>query len=112
MKFEAGKTYNTRGGEEAFIYCVDAPGACPIHGRIGATLYGWTEGGRILSVCSHPGDLIAHEPERISRKVWVNFYETDLHYIHFSKSEAERSENEKCVRLAIPCLLTEIVTSE
>lgn len=43
MKFEAGKTYKTRGGEEAFIYCVDAPGACPIHGRIGNDMIRWTE---------------------------------------------------------------------
>ena len=109
MKFEAGKTYKTRCGEDAFIYCVDAPGLMPIHGRIGATLYGWTEGGRILSVCSHPGDLIAPEPERISRMVWATVYENDHNRVHSSKENSELYATKDALRIAVPCLLTEIV---
>ncbi|HMD53823.1 MAG TPA: hypothetical protein VKJ65_04655 [Phycisphaerae bacterium] len=113
MKFEAGKTYKTRGGEEAFIYCVDAPGALPIHGRIGAALYSWTEGGNILSVCSHQDDLIAPEPERISRMVWVNIHKNNDSYYYFSQDEARScSGHPGSKRIAVPCLITEIVSPE
>lgn len=44
--FEAGKTYPTRDGREAFIYCTDAPGCRPIHGRIGGMAASWDKNGR------------------------------------------------------------------
>ena len=107
MKFEARKSYKTRGGEEAFIYCVDAPGAMPIHGRIGTVLYCWTEGGHILSIYSHNDDLIAPEPERMSRKVWVNIYSQDPYFCYETEQSA-KSASRGHIRIAVPCLLTEI----
>lgn len=108
MKFEAGKTYKTRSGEEAFIYCVDAPGALPIHGRIGNDMIRWTESGNMISTHKHPYDLIAPEPERMSRKVWVNMYIHGPYLCHETEQSAKRSASEEYIRIAVPCLLTEI----
>jgi hypothetical protein len=108
MKFEAGKTYKTRGGEEAFIYCVDAPGSLPVHGRIGSAIYCWTVGGNILPICSHKDDLIAPEPERISQTVWVSIYKNDPPSVDSTKENAERYATKNALRVAVPCLLTEI----
>ena len=109
MKFEAGKTYKTRGGEEAFIYCVDAPGACPIHGRIGNDMIRWTEFGNMISTHKHPYDLISPEPERISRKFYVNDY-GELGLIAHKTEEIARSSawGKRSKRTAIPCFLQEI----
>jgi hypothetical protein len=107
MKFEPNKTYKTRSGEEAFIYCVDAPGALPIHGRIGMALYSWTVGGNIISICSHKDDLIAPEPERISRIVYVNDYKGAGIIVHKTE-ESARSAWGRPARTAIPCRLEEI----
>jgi hypothetical protein len=108
MKFEAGKTYKTRGGEEAFIYCVDAPGACPIHGRIENDMVRWTESGNMIASHKHSYDLIAPESERISRKVWVSVYENDPPCVHSTKENAERYARKDALRIGVPCFLTEI----
>jgi len=110
MKFEPGKTYKTRCGEDALIYCVDAPGALPIHGRIGATLYCWTEGGHILSICSHKDDLIPPEPARISCIAYVNDYGKDGIVVHNAEESARMTGiYGKAARIAVPCRLEEIV---
>ena len=112
MKFEAGKTYKTRSGEEAFIYCVDAPGLTPIHGRICDTPYAWAESGNSVAVCSHRHDLIAPEPERISQTFWVNVNTPNKHVIYTTKQWAEYYAGNDTLRIAVPCLLTEIVSPE
>lgn len=48
--FEPGKIYKTRGGEDALIYCVDAPGEYPVHGRVGGYSKSWTLEGMILGL--------------------------------------------------------------
>ena len=112
MKFKAGKTYRTSGGEEAFIYCVDAPGALPIHGRIGTELFSWTESGLVVSAETHYLDLIAPEQERISQKVWVNIYKDSPLFCHLTERMAIKMVSSDCDRVAVPCLLTEIVSPE
>ena len=44
--FIAGQTYKTRDGREALIYCTDAPGDYPVHGRVGKCMRWWTLAGR------------------------------------------------------------------
>jgi len=39
------KKYKTRGGSEVVLYCTDAPGKQPVHGRVGKDVYAWTKGG-------------------------------------------------------------------
>jgi hypothetical protein len=108
MKFEAGKTYKTRGGEEAFIYCVDAPGACPIHGRIRNEMLRWTESGNMIASHKHSYDLIAPEPERISRIAYVNDYGKMGIVVHNTEESARSAACERPKRTAIPCRLEEI----
>lgn len=107
MKFEPNKTYKTRSGEEAFIYCVDAPGACPIHGRIGNDMIRWTESGNMISTHKHPYDLISPEPWRISRIVYVNDYKEGI-VSHNTEESARSAACGRPARTAVPCRLEEI----
>jgi len=108
MKFEAGKTYKTRGGKDAFIYAVDAPGDDPIHGRVGDTVRSWRNDGRYLQRCEDDYDLIPPEPPRISQTVWVNVHKDSL-IIYTSNSHANLTDPDFTIRHAVPCRLEEIV---
>ena len=47
---EAGKTYKTRGGEEAVIYATDGVGNHPIHGAISGRMHTWMLDGRYSTI--------------------------------------------------------------
>ncbi len=106
--FEAGKTYRTRDGREALIYCTDAPGAYPIHGRIGETLVRWNADGSFFAVPGDCADLLPPEPPHIREKRWCNVTREGDLAIWKYESDA-RVMSVGCTRIAVPCLLTEIV---
>jgi hypothetical protein len=111
--FEPGKIYKTRGGEDALIYCVDAPGNFPVHGRVGAFLLQWAKDGNYWAKeprGHHSHDLIAPAPKCISRTVWVNVYENGT---VFCETASEAHDVIAChigkkLRIAVPCRLEEI----
>jgi len=110
MKFEAGKTYKTRGGDDAYIYAVDAPGPYPIHGRVLGHEEGWARDGQYFagSRLSDHLDLTLPAPPRISQTVWVNVHKDSL-IIYTSKSHANLTDPDFTIRHAVPCRLEEIV---
>jgi hypothetical protein len=88
MKFEPGKTYKTRSGDDALIYCVDAPGDEPIHGRIGQHIMAWPASGEWAVGPEYKLDLVPHAdglvmikftPETIAR-AWEAYQRTDMHW--------------------------------
>jgi hypothetical protein len=113
MKFEPGKSYKTRGGEDALIYCVDAPGLTPIHGRVhgrfGADMHCWTESGMIASVTNHDFDLIAPEPGRISRVGFINIHKDgSICFYRGGEASEEKWNFSDFSRVAVPCRIEEI----
>jgi len=108
MKIEAGKTYKTRGGKDAFVYCVDAPGEYPIHGRVDNLFRCWTANGKWINHVEDDNDLMPPAPPRISQTVWVNVHKDGL-IIYTSKSHANLTDPVFTIRHAVPCRLEEIV---
>ena len=68
----------TRDGKKVTLYCVDAPGEEPIHGRFegsdGPT--SWFKGGKYFCMGENNLDLIQPPPapKPFKRKFWVNIY--------------------------------------
>jgi hypothetical protein len=109
MKFEPGKSYKTRGGEDALIYCVDAPGLTPIHGRVGPVMLCWTESGMIASLTNHDFDLVAPEPGRISRVGFINIHKDgSLWFYRGGETADEKWNSSYFSRVAVPCRIEEI----
>ncbi|MDD2775484.1 MAG: hypothetical protein PHU06_05985 [Gallionella sp.] len=111
--FEPGKTYKTRDGRNALIYCVDAPGDFPVHGRTDdGYVKSWTLEGDCMTFSTNgSADLMPPEPERIDQVVWVNVYDSIYiinHAIHLDEASASRMADPQVKRLAVPCRLVEI----
>ena len=106
--WQAGKTYRTRSGEEALIYCTDAPGDRPIHGRVGTTICSWRADGK-----NHPYgfdsdyDLPPFKPPRIRERRYCNV-ESNAVFAYFSEETARREASPTALRTAVPCELIEI----
>ena len=106
--FQPGKTYRTRSGDEALIYCTDAPGDRPIHGRVGTTICSWRADGK-----NHPYgfdsdyDLFSLAPPRIRERRYCNVYSNTVS-AYFSEETARRGADPTALRIAVPCELIEI----
>lgn len=117
IPFKPGQTYRTRDGREALIYCTDAPGAHPIHGRIAGDpfAYSWTSAGRCYSNFPHCDDLVPPTPPRIREKRWCNVTK-EGYFIILASEEAARLDARitliRHLRVAVPCELVEIVEGE
>ena len=110
MKFEAGKTYKTRGGEDAYIYAVDAPGPYPIHGRIGEDIRAWKrDGSHIDKNVERICDLMPPAPPRVSRLAWANVDKDGNIGMYYTEAGAKEWAHDRIARLAVPCRLEEIV---
>lgn len=111
MKLEPNRTYKTRSGEDALIYAVDAPGQWPIHGRIGSHVCTWTADGRVQDGAECPSDLILPEPPRVSLIVYANVWPkgVDVYRTESGAATDAAALNFKPLRIAVPCMLTEIV---
>lgn len=107
--------YTTRDGRKVTIYCTDAPGKYPIHGRIdgfGAPLEWKADGSFLPGGLESSNDLInAPEPvKRIDQIVFVNVWQVTKTY-HATEELAEeaiRGIGVEPVRAAVPCRLVEI----
>ena len=109
MKFEAGKTYKTRCGSSAIIYCVDADGDFPIHGAIDGRSEDWDESGNYYGDGTHCTlDLMPPAPPRISQTVWVNVHKDGI-VVCFTRDAANLTDPDFTIRHAVPCRLEEIV---
>lgn len=110
MKFEPGKTYPTRSGEEALIYAVDAPGSFPIHGRLGDYAVMWMADGRVANGVECPQDIAPPAPERVSRIVYANVWPKGVD-VYRSEGAARLHANPgiaEPLRIAVPCRLEEV----
>ncbi|MHB1310502.1 MAG: hypothetical protein ACYC3L_00700 [Gemmatimonadaceae bacterium] len=112
-KFEPGKTYRTRDGREALIYCTDAPGEYPIHGRVAGDPdpNSWTASGRYASDAhgSSLRDLLPPVPPRIREKRWCNVWPGGRAFEYETADAARKIVDRSCIRIAVPCELVEIV---
>lgn len=72
-QLDLNKPIRTRDGREVVIYCTDAPGDYPIHGRVEGedSPRGWTLTGAWNIFANISSDLI-NVPEPV--EVWVNIY--------------------------------------
>jgi len=76
----------TRDGREVVIYCTDAPGGWPIHGRISVTPRAWLANGQLWPRPGHESDL-----QNIPKvhEVWVNLYADRTVTIYHSRLSAD-----------------------
>lgn len=66
--WQPGQEYPLRDGGAAHIYCTDAPGEYPIHGRINSDWYpvAWDVDGRVDHGENNPHDLLPPRAERVA----------------------------------------------
>ncbi len=110
--FEVGKTYRTRGGRDALIYCTDAPGRWPIHGRVGESVMRWYASGSFFEKPGDCDDLLPPTQPRIREKWWVNVYPKGRVSYHLIEASARTRATDDALRIAVPCELVEIVGEE
>ena len=91
---DINKKYRTRDGREVRIYATDGIFPYEVHGSIKSTVsdgwlyYAWSADG------SHHRDAILSLIEvrpRHKRTVWLNVYETEIHFSYDTKEEADSS---------------------
>lgn len=66
--WQPGNEYKLRGGGTALIYCTDAPGGYPIHGRIQGDQHpqSWNKSGCFIDDGGHHHDLLPPRAERVA----------------------------------------------
>lgn len=102
------KKYQTRGGVQIRILCIDAPGFMPVKGVNGdGDIYEWDMGG------GNPGfsycDLINAPPEPVTITRWANLYDFDGNYDanwHDTELRARELARYDCVAAAVPVSIT------
>ena len=111
--FKPGQTYKTRGGREALIYCNDAPGDYPVHGRIDTGVVTWTGSGcSSIGFAYSSSDLIPPAPPRIREMGWCNLWRDGSISFYRSQADAEYAAGAYCIRTAVLCMVDEIVDGE
>ena len=70
------KPVQTRDGCKVTIYCTDAPGWYPVHGRIEGEERpdAWKWDGSLYAYPGSPGDLINVPPKMVRVDCWINVY--------------------------------------
>lgn len=104
------KTWRTRDGRKLVIYCTDAPGDYPIHGRIeGSQLAkSWRMDG-CYSLCVGPSDLISPR-KTVKVDFWVNVYEDGCNTFYRHKENADTEALEP--RIACKHIVMEVTEGE
>ena len=113
--FKPGQVYKTQDGREMLIYCNDAPGDFPIHGRIGQAVAARTAGGSVRTDgAGSPGDLMPPAPPRIREKVYMNTYRNGRGQTLWPTAEqaARFACRDGDALRIVPCMLIEIVDGE
>ena len=97
---DSNKKYRTRDGREVRIYATDGGAGSPVMGAVFYTTPNgqswwesarWTEDGRYDYHGRQTNtDLIEVRP-RHKRTVWLNVYETEIHFAYDTKEEADSS---------------------
>ncbi len=103
MSIDWTKPVQTRDGRKVVIYCTDAPGDFPVHGRIDGMEDPdtWRLDGAFICGASSSLDLInAPEPKRVA---WVNLYPDQYGGAYKTKAEAD----EFCAHNRIACVRVE-----
>lgn len=110
--FAADNTYKTRAGELAFIYCTNAPGPWPIHGRLGNSIACWAANGSYWGNSSVNGatgrDLVRPALPPIRIQWWCNVYPSTA-YTYSTEEAARYNATAGALRIAVPCEMHEIV---
>lgn len=100
MTFDPTKPCTTRDGCAVVIYCTDAPGIFPIHGRIdgGACPSCWGSDGRRYPGEEREFDLINVPPPK--RVIYRNFYGLGSAYTSRAEADAAAAPGRiACVRI-------------
>jgi len=110
--FKPGQTYKTRDGREAFVgYERDGW----LFGDIDSVAYRWRASGGQWAGCADGGsslaDLMPPAPPRIREKVWANMYSYGAR-TYRSQQETQEMAAPDSLRIAVPCMLVEIVDGE
>ena len=88
--FDPKKPCQTRDGRKVIIYCTDAPGDCPIHGRIEGQSRPdcWRITGIFAPESLEMISDLVNIPEKIIR--WINVYNKSGEFLSYkSKAEAD-----------------------
>lgn len=87
---DGSRPVTTRDGRKVVLYCVDAPGEWPVHGRIDGkqTPTTWkNNGGYYENVYGTLLDLI-QPPRRFKYERWVNVYANPILGFHYTTKES------------------------
>jgi len=96
---DGSRPVTTRDGLKVVLYCVDAPGQYPVHGRIeGAHLSSsWGVRGNVQPG-SHPHNNLIQLPRRFKYERWVNVYKDEsFSGYHTTKEEALGNAYPSCI---------------
>jgi hypothetical protein len=100
----------TRDGRKVTLYCVDAPGGYPVHGRIEGENCprAWNTCGCLSYIAPDSSIDLIQPPKRIQREYWVNLYSNGgagytFSTKDFADQEPYNARRLACVRIAIDC---------
>ena len=101
------KPVQTRDGRKVMIYCTNAPGMYPVHGRIEGErrASSWTLDGAVIEGSRGPCDLVNVPPKMLKVDCWINVY-PDKVQIHVSRFGANNNAPES--RLACIHVVREV----
>ena len=103
---DGSRPVTTRDGRKVTLYCVDAPGDWPVHGRINdqQTAASWRKnGGYYENTYGTALDLV-HPPRRFKYERWVNVYEDGSTPISKTKIDADWASGAgriACIRIVV-----------
>lgn len=102
---DGSRPVTTRDGLEVVLYCVDAPGPYPVHGRVEGVhlpsswgLHGTVQPG------GHPHNNLIQPPRRFKYERWVNVYEDGWTPMSDTRAGADLAATPKriaCVKIII-----------
>ena len=106
-EMDGSRPVTTRDGRKVTLYCVDAPGSYPVHGRVEGDdePYGWRKNGDFWSSGMESKLNLIQPPRRFRYEQWVNVYHVpNLGARHLTKEDADRhsgSARIACVKVII-----------
>lgn len=105
---DGSRPVTTRDGRKVTLYCVDAPGDWPVHGRVekhdDPLSWGWN--GRYTLWAEQSSDDLIQQPRRFKYERWVNVYSDRVGGLwYLTRAQAAvgdaQSESIACIKIVV-----------